>query len=88
VAQAQKARKTLQKSKKGKEKAIVISSDEELSESDEDTSHDSEKDALMEIKLQRLKESGSNVPALWTTIPEFAGLTNATRSYSLWSKKN
>jgi hypothetical protein len=50
--------------------------------------HDSEEDALMAVELGRLKKSGGTAPALWTSMPEFAEMTNATRSYSLRSKKN
>jgi hypothetical protein len=50
--------------------------------------YDSEEDALMAVELERLKESGGTASALWTLMPEFTGLTNATQSYSLQSKKN
>ncbi|KAI9763365.1 MAG: hypothetical protein M1840_000557 [Geoglossum simile] len=39
--------------------------------------HDSEEDTLMERELERLKKSGSTASALWATMPEFAGMTNA-----------
>jgi hypothetical protein len=50
--------------------------------SDEDH-HDSEEDVLMARELERLRESNGQAPPLWTTVSEFAGLTRATRVYSL-----
>jgi hypothetical protein len=42
----------------------------------------------MAKELERLKSSGGNAPPLWALEPEFIGMTNATRSYTLRSHKN
>ena len=50
--------------------------------SDED-GHDSEEDRLMAWELERLREFNGQAPPLWASVPEFAGLTQATRVYAL-----
>ena len=43
---------------------------------------DLSEDELMEIELQRLVKSGGQASPLWATMPEFAGMTRATRSFA------
>ena len=40
----------------------------------------------MARELERLKESHGQAPSLWASMPEFAGLTQATRVYALRSR--
>jgi hypothetical protein len=51
--------------------------------------NDLEEDELMKLKLQRLYASGGNSASIWTEVPEFAGLTRATRAKSrgVWLRK-
>ena len=50
--------------------------------------HDSEEDRLFELELQRLQATCGAAEPFWSTIPEFAGLTRATRTYSLRPRPN
>jgi hypothetical protein len=54
----------------------------------DDDGHDSEEDRLVEVELQRLQQSRGSAAPLWSTMPEFEGMTRATKSYSLRSRVN
>jgi hypothetical protein len=54
----------------------------------DDDGHDSEEDRLVEVELQRLRESRGDVAPLWSTMPEFEGMTRATKAYSLRPRGN
>jgi hypothetical protein len=51
-----------------------------------DDGHDSDEDRLVALELARLQESGGSSDPLWSTIPEFRGMTRATMAYSLRSR--
>jgi hypothetical protein len=50
--------------------------------------HDSEEDRLVEVELKRLQTSGGAAAPLWSTMPEFQGMTRATTAYSLRPRPN
>jgi hypothetical protein len=57
-------------------------------DSSHDDGHDSEEDRLMAVELARLQQSGGSAAPLWSTIPEFQGITRATTAYSLRPQNN
>lgn len=46
---------------------------------------DSEEDRIMLHELQRLEQSNGEAPPLWSAMPEFTGMSHATRS---WTQHN
>ena len=50
---------------------------------DESTNgHDFSEDEIMHLELNHLFQSGGRDPPMWASMPEFAGMSRATRAYA------